>query len=150
MRGDSRTISPGLGSYLAPHSVGSAANAANHRFRVAVDEDRLRELAASHVVVIIDRLRLDIAVMAIRVAPIGALTIFERGVLRFSRASPVLIVHGLADAIPDKPANERSAHHAGKMASRAPAKGAPDQRTRRGAGERPRLFLRRASGGKQR
>lgn len=59
--------------HFPPNPIRTAADPGSHRFRPSINDHGLGELAASHVVVIINRLRLDIAVMAVRVTPSGAL-----------------------------------------------------------------------------
>src|SRR5208337_218002 len=128
---------------FAPGSVGIAASPANHRLRPPVDEDGLRELAASHLVIVVDGPRLDIAIMAIGTAPIGAVAALERRHLCVIGAPAVLVVHRLADTVANEAADKCAADDSGGIAA---AHCPPEQRARRGAKQRSLFFLGSACG----
>src|SRR5262249_27589684 len=106
----------------------TAASPAYHRFRPSIDNDGLRKLAASHFVIIVIRPGLDITIMAIGAAPLRALAVLKRQILRLRRAPAILRIHCRATPVADKTANERAAQHSSEMAAWAAAKSAPDIR----------------------
>jgi len=132
-----------------PSAIGSSASPSGHCRRLAVDVSRLSELPARHVVVIIDRPRLDIAIMPVGAAPLCAIPIFERRVLSIGSAPAVLLVHGGADPVTDEAADHRACDRR-RNASSAPAELTADQCAGSRSDKRPSILVVGASNRKNR
>ncbi len=76
----------------------------------------------------VERPRLDTTIVAVRIAPIRALPVFESPTLSLRCTPAVLVVHGFANAVADETADNSPANHTGNMTAWAAAECAPDQR----------------------